>query len=241
MELIERLMHIQAELKAPKDKFNSFGKYKFRSCESILEAVKPLLAKYKCVLLLDDHLEEVAGRVYIKANATLIDAEKDSKSDMVTIGTSAYAREADGKTGMDMAQLTGACSSYARKYALNGLFAIDDSKDADSNEYHEENKRSKKKEKEEKPDTISFGTAPEVATDLNDAVLPFDLDEPVEVEPIEVNALKALMKKDNVREDQVLAAFNGKYSSVDNIEPEVIKTVILPKWNNFMKSILGGN
>ena len=237
MELIEKLMHIQHELKAPKDKDNKFGKYKYRSCESILEAVKPLLEKYKCVLLLDDHLEEVGGRVYIKANATLIEAEKDNKSDMVTIGTSAYAREADGKTGMDMAQLTGSCSSYARKYALNGLFAIDDAKDPDTNEYQEETKP-RKKDTAKEVETISFGTASRAVKEPTpDVALPFDIGGPIETEALELNALKALMDKDGITEQQVLDAFKGKYSRIDNIEPHVIQEMLLDKWDSFKKFV----
>ena len=232
MELIEKLMHIQAELKAPKDKYNSFGKYKFRSCESILEAVKPLLAKYKCVLLLDDHLEEVAGRVYIKANATLIDAEKDSKSDMVTIGTSAYAREPENKTGMDQAQLTGACSSYARKYALNGLFAIDDSKDADTNEYHEE---SKGKKKAATGKDVSFGTASGAEQKQTGEHQPFDVGESAELQ-----GLRALMERDSITEDQVLDAFKGKFSAIENIDNASIMG-LLNKWEKFVTYIKGGN
>ena len=239
MELIEKLMHIQHELKAPKDKDNKFGKYKYRSCESILEAVKPLLKKYNCVLLLDDRIEEIGERVYIKATATLIDAENFNKSDMVTagIGSNAYAREADGKTGMDMAQLTGSCSSYARKYALNGLFAIDDAKDPDTNEYHEETKP-RKKDTAKEVETIFFGTASRADTTTNDDVaLPFDIGGPIETEALELNALKALMDKDGITEQQVLDAFKGKYSAVDNIEPHVIQEMLLDKWDSFKKFV----
>lgn len=119
------LVKIQAELKAPKGQFNNFGKYSYRSCEDILEAVKPLLSKYEAYVLLSDEITQVGDRFYIKATATYKD--KDSE-----ISTTAYAREALNKKGMDESQITGASSSYARKYALNGLFAIDDNKDADN-------------------------------------------------------------------------------------------------------------
>lgn len=122
------LSRIQAELKSPKSKYNSFGKFKYRSCEDILEAVKPLLAKYQLILTLTDDVVEVGGRVYIKATATLSDGTNEKS-------VTAFAREAEKKTGMDDSQITGTASSYARKYALNGLFLIDDTKDADTDEY----------------------------------------------------------------------------------------------------------
>lgn len=125
----ERLIHIQGELKAPKGQYNSYGGYKYRSCEDILEAVKPLLKKEKVTLTISDDIIEVGGRVYVKATATLSDGED-------TISTSAFAREAETKKGMDDSQITGSASSYARKYALNGLFAIDDTKDADATNTH---------------------------------------------------------------------------------------------------------
>lgn len=125
----ERLIHIQGELKAPKSQENKFGGYKYRSCEDILEAVKPLLKKEKVTLTISDDIVEVGGRVYVKATATLSDGED-------TITTSAFAREAETKKGMDDSQITGSASSYARKYALNGLFAIDDTKDADATNTH---------------------------------------------------------------------------------------------------------
>lgn len=133
-----KLIAIQAELKAPKDKTNTFGGYKYRSCESILEAVKPLLKKYGVVLLLSDSLVEVGGRVYVKATAQVHDGDDG-------IEVHAFAREPESKKGMDDSQITGTASSYARKYALNGLFAIDDTKDADTNEYAKETQTSAKK------------------------------------------------------------------------------------------------
>ena len=170
MSIYEKLNRIQVELKAPKNSYNNFGKYKYRNLESILEALKPLLDKYKCVLLLNDSIEMLGNmdyssnitvtpalsengevlytkkgeviyttntiyqnRFYIKSTATIIDAEAEAiEGDFSNrITTVAYAREEDVKKGMDASQLTGASSSYARKYALNGLFAIDDTKDSD--------------------------------------------------------------------------------------------------------------
>lgn len=127
MTIYEKLAKIQSTLKAPKGQYNSFGKYKYRNCEDILEAVKPLLAEVKAVVIIGDELELIGSRFYVKATARFIDCETDAQ-----ITNTAYAREEDTKKGMDGSQITGASSSYARKYALNGLFAIDDTKDSDT-------------------------------------------------------------------------------------------------------------
>ena len=124
MDVHETLRHIQKNLKAPKNQFNKFGGYKYRNCEDILEAVKPLLGG--CSLTISDEIKEVGNRVYVKATATLSDFQNQ-------FSVSAWAREPESRKGMDESQITGAASSYARKYALNGLFCIDDTKDADSN------------------------------------------------------------------------------------------------------------
>ena len=128
LNVYQKLQLVQAELVATKDLRNDFGKYNYRSAETILKAVKPLLGKYKLALTLSDSVEQVADRVYVKAVATLINIE----SPLEIISTQAYAREDEIKKGMDQAQITGASSSYARKYALNGLLAIDDNRDSDS-------------------------------------------------------------------------------------------------------------
>ena len=120
---MEKLAKIQATLKAPKGQTNSFGNYKYRSCEDILTAIKPLLNG--CILTISDEIVAIADRVYVKATATISDGEQYRE-------TTAFAREASDKKGMDAAQITGSASSYARKYALNGLFCIDDTKDADA-------------------------------------------------------------------------------------------------------------
>ena len=125
---MKKLIAIQHELKAPKGNYNSFGKYKYRSCEDILEAVKPLLAKEECTLTLEDDVVLVGDRFYIKATAKITDGTE-------TVSATAFARESEEKKGMDSSQVTGTASSYARKYALNGLFLIDDTKDADTDEY----------------------------------------------------------------------------------------------------------
>lgn len=121
----QKIVAIQSMLKAPKGQYNSFGKYNYRSCEDILEGVKPLLSEQELILTIEDNIEMIGDRYYVKATATLSDGTN-------SISTSAYARESLDKKGMDSSQVTGATSSYARKYALNGLLCIDDTKDADT-------------------------------------------------------------------------------------------------------------
>ena len=127
---MQKLLNIQRDLKAPKSQYNSFGKYNYRNCEDILEAVKPLCAREGACLTISDAVVQIGERYYIQATATLQDSENGEVIALVT----AYAREEAEKKGMDASQVTGAASSYARKYALNGLFDIDDTKDADSDE-----------------------------------------------------------------------------------------------------------
>lgn len=144
LNIYGKLAAIQQELKAPKSQYNSFAKYNYRSCEDILEAVKPLCVKNNATLLLNDAVREIAGRFYVIATATLADQESDS-----FVEVEAYAREPQDKKGMDDSQITGMASSYARKYALNGLFCIDDTKDADTDEAKRQEDAPKKREKKQ--------------------------------------------------------------------------------------------
>lgn len=137
------LQSIQSELVAPKGQYNSFGKYNYRSAEDILEALKPILKKHKAAITLSDEIVYIEGRHYVEASVTLY-AEGEA------IGSKALAREEESKKGMDGSQITGTASSYARKYALNGLFAIDDNKDADSDEYNSQAANPAKTEKTQK-------------------------------------------------------------------------------------------
>lgn len=123
--LNQRVGDIQHKLKAPKGQYNSFGKYNYRSCEDILEGVKPLLKEHNLALLIDDEIVQIGERYYVKATAKITDGRE-------IVSATAYAREPDTKKGMDESQITGATSSYARKYALNALLCIDDTKDADT-------------------------------------------------------------------------------------------------------------
>ena len=160
MNIYEKLLKAQVELKAPKGQYNSFGKYKYRSCEDILEALKPVLDKLKLTLFISDEIVEVGGsyklekkdetvetvgRKYVKATITLVNIEKPDE----IIKTSAVAREEETKKGMDGSQITGASSSYARKYALNGMFMIDDTKDNDNSDLkiERENRAAAEKQK----------------------------------------------------------------------------------------------
>lgn len=151
----DKLLAIQSELKAPKGQYNSFGKYRYRSCEDILEAVKPLLAKNGCTLTLSDSIDAAGDRVYIKASATLRCGEE-------SITNTAFAREDESKKGMDGSQITGTASSYARKYALNGLFCIDDTKDADTDEYTARQKEPEHPKWQQEPKTVAYATPEQI-------------------------------------------------------------------------------
>lgn len=151
MNMYEKLAAVQQELKAPKDKKNTFAGYSYRSAEGILEAAKPVLMKYSATITLSDEIVEVGGRIYVKATAKFWDTVSarckiesedgmyvDVPGHYAPVSVTAYAREAEDKKGLDVSQITGTASSYARKYALNGLLLIDDTKDADTDEYQKQ-------------------------------------------------------------------------------------------------------
>lgn len=142
MKLHEKLLAIQTKLKAPKGQYNKFGNFNYRSAEDILEAVKPLNAEQGLLLTITDEIKEVGGRIYVVATATVSDGTDELK-------VSAFAREPENKKGMDESQITGATSSYARKYALNGLYAIDDNKDADTDEHKQQQDNAPKKQQKQ--------------------------------------------------------------------------------------------
>ncbi|MDO4503842.1 MAG: ERF family protein [Clostridia bacterium] len=139
MGIYQKLLQIQTELKAPKSQYNNFGKYSYRSCEDILEALKPILARANATVVISDEIVNIANRFYIKATAKIIDTETGEQ-----IEAAAFAREEESKKGMDGSQVTGSSSSYARKYALNGLFAIDDTKNSDYSNNQNEPKEAPK-------------------------------------------------------------------------------------------------
>lgn len=186
MNIYEKLLKVQTELKAPKNRKNTFGKYNYRSCEDILEAVKPILKEVKASIFLLDSIQEIAGRVYVEASAYFIDVEQP---DMPQIYVTAYAREPQDKKGMDEPQITGTASSYARKYALNGLLLIDDVKDPDSDEYRNETEQ-KAKGSAKKPRETDASV----------------LDEYVNAE--QIATLKMLLQKADITEEK----FCGVYS-----------------------------
>lgn len=146
LSMVIKLAQIQSELKAPKGQFNKFGNYKYRSCEDIVESVKPLLVKHNAILNLSDELVQIGDRYYIKATAYITDGTD-------VIQSVAYAREPQDLKGMSESQITGTASSYARKYALNGLLAIDDTKDPDTDEFA---KTTGQEEKKATPNQIKF-------------------------------------------------------------------------------------
>lgn len=159
MEVYKKLLEIQTRLKAPKGQENTFGHYNYRSCEDILEAVKPLLKDQNCALVISDGIEHIGERYYVCAEASLIDTETGDK-----VSNKAYAREEETKKGMDGSQITGTSSSYARKYALNGLFAIDDAKDADTDGFRKQTNGPTKAEQaadSKKADKINEGFNPD--------------------------------------------------------------------------------
>lgn len=161
--MFKKLTALQAELRAPKNQHNKFGGYNYRSCEDILEAVKPLLVKYGLNLTISDDIVQIGERYYVRATATVRDIESDK-----SISTSALAREPFESKGMSEPQITGSASSYSRKYALNALFLIDDVKDADTNEAHNEKEARSAKPVRKNPDAPSVN---EIITDKEKAVL----------------------------------------------------------------------
>ncbi len=155
MDFLMKLSEIQRKMKAPKSKYNSFGKYSYRSAEDILEAFKPYEEEYKVSLVIRDDIVAVGDRVYVKATAQLLDCESEQEA-----SAWAYAREADTKKGMDESQITGTASSYARKYAMNGLFLLDDTKDADTDEYAAQSGKKKQETTPDEPPLSQDGDKP---------------------------------------------------------------------------------
>ena len=188
MNISEKLLIIQSKLKAPKSQYNSFGKYAYRNAEDILEAVKPLLLETKTVLNISDDVVMVGDRYYIKARVTLSDTES---TDLYSV--QAFAREEESKKGMDGSQVTGAASSYARKYALNGLFAIDDTKDSDSTNQHG------------KGETAETRTKTQTKVPNKQKAQPFDVNKMVEV-------IKTTAKSLDMTDEELLDFAAAEYS-----------------------------
>lgn len=196
MSIYAKLMEIQTKLKAPKGQYNNFGKYSYRNCEDILEALKPLLLEQKCTVVLSDEVVQIGGRYYVKATATLIDTEGEA-----SISNTAYAREEDTKKGMDGSQITGASSSYARKYALNGLFGIDDTKDSDTTNAGNEG-GTKSQANNSKPQKITGkeaaeikSLATEVGSDLDQICSAYKVSKLTELTPKQYEHCMGVLKK----------------------------------------------
>lgn len=188
MNVYEKLLQVQTKLNAPKNRQNKFGGYSYRSCEDILEAVKPLLAEVKAIILIKDAIVQIGERYYVYAQAFFYDLEsKDGTCNMVS--ADAYAREPEEKKGADPAMVTGASSSYARKYALNALLLIDDAKDPDTNEYQAEAEA--KAAKHPKPKKTEPDVLDEYVTDAQLEVLERLLKR-ADVEPSKFNSIYGL-------------------------------------------------
>lgn len=192
MTIYEKLLKIQSELKAPKNQYSKFGDYSYRSCEDILEAVKPLLKECGCVLMIPYEPVDIDGWKYICAEATLHDIEENT-----SISCKGYAREPEDKPKLDSSQVTGSASSYAKKYALNGLFCIDDTKDPDTDEQKKEIKGKQEAEKK---------------------VVPQDIDDSA----LKEQCIK-YMKENGISEEKVCKGY--KVASVDKLTLSMIKAI----------------
>ena len=216
MTTIEKLAQVQQSLIAPKNQFNKFGNYNYRSCEDILEGLKPCLAKVKAAVKISDEICEVSGRVYVKATAVFLDCECDAY-----ISNTAFAREEEAVKGMSSSQVTGSASSYARKYALNGLFAIDDVKDADSRDNREVKDESKakgtkntepKKETKEEPKQ----EAPKDESEQKNI-------EQMKISDIKVRSLVEKCAKDGVEVSKILKLY--KVNSLSDITEKQFRNI----------------
>lgn len=198
MNVYEKLCQVQKELRAPKSQYNKFGGYNYRSCEDILEGVKPILSEVKAILVISDDIEVREQRYYVKATATFIDCESGER-----VSNSAYAREEETKKGMDSSQITGSTSSYARKYALNGLLCIDDVKDADVPTG--QGKGTTKPRKSTKDDSVS----------VDDSIGENKIDQP------KINCILSELKRTGLQESKLL-----KMYKVEKIEDFTINQYI---------------
>lgn len=185
INLNEKLLAIQTNLFVPKEQSNSFGGYNYRSCEDIEKAIKPLLKEYNCTLILFTSIEEIGGRLFVKATASLIDNVPTDEAKTGGLNVSAYAEIGESKKGMDQAQLTGAATSYARKYALAGMFLIDNEKDSDATNKHEGSEKATDKPKKE----------PEVAAGINEK---------------QITAIRAELDRTGVSESVILESVKKK-------------------------------
>lgn len=190
MTLLEKLVGVQSQMKAPKNLRNTFGGYNYRNAEQIFEAFKPFGAQLGLALTVTDEVIQIGTAVYVKATATLFDME--CPADRISV--SALAREPENKKGMDAAQVTGATSSYARKYALNGLFLLDDTKDPDSDEYRVQDENMQKKKKQQK-DPVCTKLIAEITALMMSKGYPVTQKAAAQLDSMDVEALKETLSK----------------------------------------------
>ena len=212
------LQKIQSQLECPKEQYNDFSKYKYRSLEDIMEALKPILKEYEASLIITDEIVEISGRFYVKATANLLDSE----AQIVGIGC-AYAREPEKKKGMDEAQITGATSSYARKYACNGLFLIDDTKDPDTQDNRTHGKKITKPAPKPEPQGNTFEDDVPVAFEADMDTLYGDLMKEMDKFRTEDEAA-IWLEQNKARCDQLNAKYRVKlqrqFSQIKNVLPK---------------------
>lgn len=211
--VFKKLREVQCKLIAPKNQYNTFGKYKYRSCEDILEGVKPLLSEVGATLVISDKIVSIADRIYVEATATFTDEETCE-----TISNTASAREPLSKKGMDDSQVTGATSSYARKYALNGLFCIDDTKDADTDQYANQTKSSENQQ-QNPPKQNTQQQAPPQNQEQEFSTEDRTISEPM------YNTILKEMERTHVQESQLLV----------HVKSKNIKTMLVSEFNYIMQ------
>lgn len=202
---MEKLTKIQNELNAPKSRWNKFGRYWYRSCEDILEALKPLLDKYKASVTVTDDVVLIGTRVYVKATATFVDYETGQTKE-----ATAFARESEAKKGMDESMLTATASSYARKYCLSGLFLIDDVKDPDTDENHIECDERQEEERRQNNRQQKQQKAQPKEKEFN----PGEVSEKI----AKLNAIKSLCQQGKLSEQAIINAFRSKKPNLQSID-----------------------
>ena len=220
--IAQKLCMIQNELKAPKNLYNKFGNYYYRNAESILEGVKPLCQKYGVTLALTDEIVVIGNRFYVKAEVVLTDwITRES------ISTVAYAREDDSKKGMDGSQITGSCSSYARKYALNGLFNIDDTKDADTDEQHEEiqNRTNDKPVEKPKAKKVIKKAEPKQGMTNNSPLTPKTMQRVIKAQSL-LNGLGVGFHRGESDYSQIVSMCGVEKTSVDELSEEEAQALL---------------
>lgn len=224
MEIYKKLLSVQTKLKAPKSQYNSFGKYSYRNCEDILEALKPLLAETECTLFIRDEIEIHGENTYITAHASFVDC---GTGDIIEVKAS--AREEQTKKGMDASQITGSTSSYARKYALNGLFCIDDTKDADEQKT-EADTRSEKS-------TTSRTAVQKKTTAKSKESGQCETSKEERISDVDISVLRDYLADNGISEEKVLKKYS--YQSLREMPCRIFKNITNPSSLNFFRQKCG--